>query len=458
MTQANEAFLENRPKRPPIRLPYGIHYSWVIVAVLAVVQIFGSSIFMVAGIMVPPLTDDEGAFRWSIGSLSVAIALYYVFSAIFAPITGHLGDRYGARPMMFAGAVLYGVGMVTLGFVSELWHFFVFYSFLMSFAASITMVPMMASVSGWFRRHLGWGVGILWATGGIGTGVMAPLIAYLLDTIGWQATFTTLGLAGTGVMLLVFPFIRSKPADIGIRPFGYVSDEPESAPQDKSVEALRLKVFNQHMRRTRAFWNLPIIHALGCAGMGIVLIYVVPLAVQEGLSLSAAALIITIISLVSIISRLGAPVLAEAWGPRKVMAASLAIQALTILIVFWAHDPWAFYLFAAAFGFGFGGEWTGYLEINRRYFGHGPMGTCYGWQMTGAFAGHAVTTLLAGLLIYVTDSYYPAFALSAIFSAAGLLVIAILDNTSQILIPDWEDSLPPEARTDFVPGLAAGDD
>ena len=439
-------------------MPFGIHYSWVIVAVLAIVQIFGSSVFMIAGVMVPPLTDPEGGFRWGIGELSMAIALYYVFSAIFAPITGYLGDRYGARPMMFAGAVLYGVGMVALGFVTELWHFFLFYSFLMSFTASITMVPMMASISGWFRRSLGWGVGILWATGGIGTAVLAPLVAYLLDTIGWQATFTTVGLAGTGIMLLVFPLIRSKPADIGIRPFGAASDGPEDPPRDRSMEALRLKVFNQHMRRTRAFWNLPIIHALGCAGMGIVLIYVIPLAVQEGLGLSAAALIITIISLVSITSRLGAPVLAEAFGPRKVMAASLVIQSLTVLILLWAHDPWVFYLFAAAFGVGFGAEWTGYIEINRRYFGDGPMGTCYGWQMTGAFAGHAVTTFLAGLVIYVTGSFYPVFVLSAVFSAAGLVVIAMLDSTSHVLIPDWEESLPPEARSNFAPGAAGAGD
>ncbi|MCI0802175.1 MAG: MFS transporter [Chloroflexi bacterium] len=440
------------------KMPFGIHYSWVIVGVLAIVQIFGSSVFMIAGVMVPPLTDPEGGFRWGIGELSMAIALYYVFSAIFAPITGYLGDRYGARPMMFAGAVLYGVGMVALGFVTELWHFFLFYSFLMSFTASITMVPMMASISGWFRRSLGWGVGILWATGGIGTAVLAPLVAYLLDTIGWQATFTTVGLAGTGIMLLVFPLIRSKPADIGILPFGAASDGSEDRPRDRSMEALRLKVFNQHMRQTRAFWNLPIIHALGCAGMGIVLIYVIPLAVQEGLGLSAAALIITIISLVSITSRLGAPVLAEAFGPRKVMAVSLAIQSLTVLILLWAHDPWVFYLFAAAFGVGFGAEWTGYIEINRRYFGDGPMGTCYGWQMTGAFAGHAVTTFLAGLVIYVTGSFYPVFVLSAIFSAAGLVVIAMLDSTSHVLIPDWEESLPPEARSNFVPGAAGAGD
>jgi len=442
----------------PAKMPFGIHYSWVIVAVLAIVQVFGSSVFMIAGVMVPPLTDPDGGFNFGIGELSMAIGLYYVFSAIFAPITGHLGDRFGARPMMFLGAIMYGVGMIALGFVTELWHFFLFYSFLMSFTASITMVPMMASISGWFRRRLGWGVGILWATGGIGTAILAPVIAYMLESIGWQAAFTSVGIIGTVIMLLVFPFIRSKPADIGIRPFGVSDDAPETAPTDRAIQALRLKVFNQHTRRTRAFWNLPVIHALGCAGMGIVLIYVIPLAVEQGLSTTSAALTITIISLVSIVSRLGAPVVAESWGPRKVMAASLTIQALTVFILFWAHDAWMFYVFAAAFGLGFGAEWTGYLEINRRYFGDGPMGSIYGWQMTGAFAGHAVTTFLAGLVIYVTGSFYPVFVLSAIFSAAGLLVIATLESTSQVLIPDWEESLPPEARSNFVPGVAGADD
>jgi MFS family permease len=442
----------------PAKMPFGIHYSWVIVAVLAIVQVFGSSVFMIAGVMVPTLTDPDGGFNFGIGELSMAIGLYYVFSAIFAPITGHLGDRFGARPMMFLGAVMYGVGMIALGFVTELWHFFLFYSFLMSFTASITMVPMMASISGWFRRRLGWGVGILWATGGIGTAILAPVIAYMLESIGWQAAFTSVGIIGTAIMLLVFPFIRSKPADIGIRPFGVPADAPDSAPTDRAIQALRLKVFNQHTRQTRAFWNLPVIHALGCAGMGIVLIYVIPLAVEQGLSTTSAALTITIISLVSIVSRLGAPVVAESWGPRKVMAASLTIQALTVFILFWAHDAWMFYVFAAAFGLGFGAEWTGYLEINRRYFGDGPMGSIYGWQMTGAFAGHAVTTFLAGLVIYVTGSFYPVFVLSAIFSAAGLLVIATLESTSQVLIPDWEESLPPEARSNFMPGAAGADD
>ncbi len=445
-------------KSPPFRLPRGIHYSWAIVAVLAVVQIFGSSIFFVAGIMVPPLSDETGEFGWSVFQITAAISVYYLFSAVYAPISGHLGDRFGARPMMLVGIVMYGLGMASLGFVSEVWHFFLFYSVFMSATASITMVPLMASISGWFRRRLGVGIGILWAVGGIGTAILAPLIAEMLDIFGWRDTFLIVGAAGSGIMLLLWPFIRSKPADIGLEPFGTAESDPPPVVRTPAVTKLRLKVFNQNIRRTRAFWNLPLIHALGCAGHGIVLIFVVPFAVNQGISLTTAALTISILSLVSIVSRLGSPILAETYGPRKLMAASLLIQGLTVFILFWAHDVWTFYLFAVVFGFGFGGEWTSYLEINRRYFGDGPMGGAYGWQMTGAMMGHAVTTVLAGLVIFTTNSYVLVFALSAAFSLTGLVVIATLDSTAHVLIPDWEDSLPAEAQSAplLAPGAAPG--
>ncbi|HIM38062.1 MAG TPA: MFS transporter [Dehalococcoidia bacterium] len=437
-------------------VPFRIHYSWVIVGVLAVVQIFGSSIFFVAGVMVAPLSDENGGFGWNVGVIGAGIACYYLFSAIYAPISGNLGDRYGARRMMLAGIVMYGVGMVALGFVTHIWQFFLFYSVFMSATASITMVPLMASITGWFRRRLGIGIGILWAVGGIGTAILAPLIADMFDVVGWRNTFVFLGLAGSGIMLLLWPLIRSKPADIGILPYGTLDTDPKTAPMSPSVMKLRLKVFNQHMRGTHAFWDLPLIHGLGCAGHGIVLIFVVPMAVERGIDLTTAAYILSILSLVSILSRLGAPILAEIHGPKKLMLASLLIQGITVPILFVANDPWVFYVFAVVFGFGFGGEWTSYLEINRRYFGDGPMGGAYGWQMTGAMVGHAVTTALAGLVLVATGgSYNTVFALSAAFSLIGVVVITLLDPTDHVLIPNWEDSLPPEARSShYIPPTA----
>ena len=54
------------------RLPFGIHYSWVIVGILALVQIIGSSIGMAAGVVVTPLTAADGGFGWSVETIGAA--------------------------------------------------------------------------------------------------------------------------------------------------------------------------------------------------------------------------------------------------------------------------------------------------------------------------------------------------------------------------------------------------
>lgn len=450
---------EKRTILNPARLPGGIHYCWVIVAILATVQILGSSIGLAAGILVPPLTDPDGRFGWDIGVIGFGLGTYFFVAAIAAPITGRLGDRYGARRMMVAGGILYGTSMVLLGFVTQLWQFFLVFGVLLALTQSISMVPLMASVSGWFRRRLGLGTGILWAAGGVGTAIIFPTMAFLLEHVGWQATFWSVGLIGGSIILFLTIFLRNSPADIGVKPYGATDQDPPPVIRSVSIEKLRSKAFNQHIRRTRAFWNLPAIHGLGCAGHSIVLVFSIPIAAQQGISLTSAAGILTVLSLVSILSRLLTPVLAENYGAKRVMASCLFVQGVTVLILFWAHDLWTFYLFAALFGLGFGGEWTGYLVINRQYFGNGPIATLYGWQMTGALMGHAITTALAGLVVSLTGSFNVILGLSMAFSLSGVVVILMLEPTTRVLIPDWELSLPPEARslpdTDR-PGPASG--
>ena len=438
-------------------LPSGIHYSWVIVATLAAVQIIGSSIGMSAGIIVPILKDTEGDFGWSIGLIGAAFMVYYLTGAIFAPIRGWLGERYGPRRMMLAAAFLYTISMILLGLVEQPWHYFFTFSIMLALTQSMSMVPLMAAISRWFRRRLGLGTGILWAAGGVGSAGLAPLVSVLMGEVGWQGTFWSIGIIGGGTMLLLTTVFRNRPADVGVKPYGSTHDDPPEVVGDKAVERLRAKVFNQHLRRTRAFWNLPVIHSLGCAGHGIVLIYAIPIATDQGISLVSASFMLSLISLVSISSRFVTPVLAESFGAKRVMASCLFVQGITVIVLFFAHDLWMFYVFAALFGLGFGGEWTGYLVINRKYFGNGPIGSCYGWQMTGTLLGHAVATGLSGLVIYVTGSYNPVLALSIAASLGGVLVILNMEPTSRVLIPNWEESMPLEARSATASAPSAAD-
>jgi MFS family permease len=443
--------------------PFRFHRAWTILVILIVVQVIGQAISMSAGIMVPLLKDPEGAFGWNIFTVSAAIALYYLIGSLMSPIAGMMGDRFGSRPIMFACGALYLVSMLFVGIVSQTWHFFIAFGVFLAITQAFTFVPLQASIGGWFRRRLGLATGLLQGAGGIGSALLAPAVAVLLDAVGWRETFWFIAFLGGGLIILCSIFFRSKPADANIRPYGMRGDEPPDVTPPVELLKLRLKVFGQHMRRTRAFWNLPFIHFLGCMGHAIVIWHVVFFATEQGLSLAAAAWIVTIYTMASVSSRLFIPILADQFGAKATMVLPYALQGVTVVMLFWAQSAWEFYLFAVLFGIGFGGEMSAFLIANRQYYGMGPVRSIFGFQHLGSGFGMAIGGLVGGVVYDFRNaeaptrflgfidvgggSYDLAWIISIVASLAGVLFILLLESSSRVLIPDWEDSLPAEAQT-----------
>jgi MFS family permease len=167
----------------------------------------------------------------------------------------------------------------------------------------------------------------------------------------------------------------------------------------------------------------------------------------RGVDLADAAWIISIYSFSSIGSRLATPMLADRWGAKGVMALAYTIQGITVALLFWTQDPWQFYFFAFLFGIGFGGEMSAFIVINRQYYGMGPLRTAYGWQMLGSGLGMAIGGLIGSVIFDYFGSYNLAWAISIGASLGGATCIFFLESTSRILIPNWEASLPKEARS-----------
>ena len=445
-------FLLNAPSQWLSRkLPF--HYVWVIVFALATAQMIGLAVGWAAGVLVTPLQDE---FGFEIDDIGLSFGLFYLAAAFFAPIAGWMGDRFGARRVMIFSAFLYTITLVLVAFMDHLWSLHFSFGILRGIAQVIFMVPLMAGVALWFNRRLGLGTGVLWAASGIGSAVFAPLLPLMVSRLGWENSFLLIcAVLGCSLLLLAIP-LRNTPEEMGLTPYGWMPGDEARQRARKSIEKIRLKVFNQHVRRTKAFWNLPCIHGLGCAGHGIIMLFVVPLAVEDrGISLGTAAFTLTIISAVSIISRFVTPILCERKGTKLVMASCLILQGVPVLILFWASEPWHFFLFSAIFGLGFGGEWTGYLVINRQYYGNGPMGTLYGWQNTGSLLAHAFVSWAAGVMVAISGSYTAILIFSLATSLGGAVLVAALESTSQRLIPvNWEDDLPAEARTHPAPSMA----
>ena len=429
-----------------------VHYAWVIVAVGAVMRLFSSSFRSSSSILIPRLVDS---FGWSYGAVGLGFAIQRIVSGMFGPPAGWLGDRYGVRWTMRLGAVLFIVGMVLTGFMRELWQFYLFFGVILSAAMGIFQVPLTAAVTLWFRKHLGTGMGLLQSSQGIGPLVAVPVMLLIIQLFGGgidglRAAFWIPGIVGGAVILIMVRFFYNEPAQIGVRALGAPEDEPIKAVQTGEIAKIRTKVFLKQAQRTGAFWNLIGIHFWGCAGHAIILVYLVAMAEDEGVSKGLAAGAFVTLSVTSTITRFAVPVIADRMGSKPAMAGCFFLQVAPIVLLFFAQDAWHFYLFAVLFGIGFGGEMSAFPIINRQYYGSGPIGTTYGYQMMGAGVGMAAGALIGGQLRDFTGNFDATMALSLGLSLVGVISIMLLPTTKKELLPDWEDQLPGDSQPAHV--------
>ena len=140
------------------------------------------------------------------------------------------------------------------------------------------------------------------------------------------------------------------------------------------------------------------------------------------------------------------------------MAAAYVLQGIPVVMLFWTHDVWLFYVFAAVFGIGYGGEAGGFPILNRRYYGLAPVGSAHGFQMLGAGLGMAVGGWIGGVVYDFTGTYDLALVISVVASIMGAVSIVLLERTDRLLIPNWEtEYLPEEDEAEPTPARAGAD-
>ena len=420
------------------------HYGWAIVAMATVLQVSTNFISQAFSILIVILKED---FGWSLTAIGLAYFFRSIISAVLSPVAGMIADRHGVRRSMIVAGICYTGGMFLLSTISAQWQLYLYYSVILGIAQSLFRVNIPTTVAAWFKTRLGLAVGIQQSAGGMGGSIMAPALALLLSRTDWETAFWIIpAVGGTIVFSLIFLF-HGDPADRNKRPYGATEDDPlPVASSDPAITKLRSKVFLSQAKQTLSFWNLIAIHHLGCVGHSIVMVAAVVYATQVGLTLQAAAWIVSIYSLTSVASRFATPLLADICGPKWVMSLAYTIQGISVALLFWTQEPWQFYLFAGVFGVGLGGEMSAFLVINRQYYGMGPVRAIFGFQNMGSGVGMAIGGFM-GLVIADRYGFDIAWIISIVASLGGAVCILLLQSTARVLIPNWEDALPAEART-----------
>ncbi|MDA0677166.1 MAG: MFS transporter, partial [Chloroflexi bacterium] len=298
--------------------------------------------------------------------------------------------------------------------------------------------PAVPAIASWFRRHLGMAMGFAMVSWSLGPAIMVQVMAVLIEAYGWSTTMIIAGIGGSVILGVLLMFFRDTPEQAGRKAYGWLPGDADLVTSGDAYKA-NSKRYQGAIYKTNGFWNLVNIHFLGCVGHAVILVGIVPMAVNRGVSFPVAAGVLTTIAVTSIASRFLTPILGDRIGARGTMFWSFLGQGGFVLLLLFAHDAWQFYAFAIIWAIPYGGEGTVFPVINRKYYGHVPMGPTYGWQLLGAGLGMALGGVLPGMVFDITGAYTWAIWLSAGFSLFGAFSIAMLEPTKRLLIPNWED-------------------
>lgn len=159
-------------------------------------------------VMVGDLMRDFAVGAALLGNLSAIY--FYAYAGLQIPL-GFALDRWGARRMLTAGAVLAAVGGCIFALATGLWLAYLG-RFLVGVGAAVGFIGTLKLVAHWFpadRFAFFSGMTMLVAMAG-GIGGQAPLAA-AVQVAGWRHTMLIAGLAGLLLALLTWILVRDNP-------------------------------------------------------------------------------------------------------------------------------------------------------------------------------------------------------------------------------------------------------
>jgi cyanate permease len=397
-----------------------IFFGWYMVAASVVANtIFSAAYFQGFGVLILPIERTFGWDRWVI---SAAMSLRQLESGIVSPAVGFLLDRFSARRLIFWSAIISGLGFIGLGFTSGIVMFFLCFVVISLGASGIShAVTWPVIISRWFRRNRGLATGLA-VTGPIFGSPIVILNTQIEEAYGWRVV-----LFGYGILILVgitllSMLVRDRPEPYGLRPDG---DPPEDSVTKEhhsgSPRRIDAGLTMHAVFRTKEFWlftsYLSGTFAVNSAIQG----HMIPYFQQDiGLSAAWAAVVMSMVFIISGIGRIGGGYLLDRMDYRLVLAVVAAMMGLGLLYlqVVPVKTVWATLPFAVMFGVSFGCLVPMRGTVGSIMFGTRTIGGILGLLQGGPIAAGVIGPFVMGLIFDLNGNYSTAIW--------GLIVISAL--------------------------------
>ena len=364
---------------------------------------------------IDPLINE---FDWSRSRISAGYSIATLLCAIPTIFIGRQIDRIGSRKMMAISAGLFGLSLIWLSQINSMLTLIAGFTLVRTTGFASLTLSARTLVPQWFVRRRGWAFSLLGVATSLSFALYPRFNTQLIEWVGWRTSWLILGFVMiAGLTPIAAILVRDRPEAIGQVPDGHVSAEDRGPAiiADASVD-WTLK----EASRTRVFWILLIggtVPSVTGTGMSL---HFMSIMGERGLSLSFAASLFAVESLVALPMTFLAGWIVDRRPARHVQTVAQGSAALAFVVLVVAAGPFAAVAFAALRGVA-SGLWNVAADVVwPTYFGKKNIGSIRSITMVGTVVGAAFGPIPLGLVYDATGSYTPALLAFALlpFTAA----------------------------------------
>jgi predicted MFS family arabinose efflux permease len=307
-------------------------------------------------------------------------------------------------------------------FATEPWMLVLTWGVLIGLGTGSMALVFAATVADqWFIKRRGLVVGVLTAGGATGQLIFLPLVATLVETNGWRQATLLVAAAALAVVPLVLLFLRNRPEDLNVTPFGAPPDWRPTPRSSGNAARLALTTLARASRH-RTFWALIAGFAIcGATTNGLVGTHFIPSAHDHGMQETVAAGLLAVVGVFDIVGTIASGWLTDRYNPRILLAVYYAGRGLGLLVLPFLLSATVqppIILFVVIYGLDWVATVPPTVALCRELFGSdGPI--VFGWVFAAHQVGAAVAAVLAGVIRDTTGQYTVAW-----FGAAGLCLVA----------------------------------
>ncbi len=397
-------------------------YGYNIVASGFGIQAIGIGTFISFGVFFKPLLAD---FDWSRATLSGAQSVALLIAGFLGILVGRLNDRFGPRIVMTVAGFFFGLGLLLMSGLNNLWQLYLFYGVVVGIGMSAIDIVPLSTTARWFLRRRGMMTGIVKV--GTGTGQFTiPLVASILVAAnGWRNSYIIIGAAAMVLLISIAQLLRRDPARMGLLTDG----DKES--QTQSSKPAETGFYFHEALRTRQFWTICLTYLATMFCLLIIMVHIVPHATDIGIPPTTAAGILSAIGGISMAGRFITGMAIDRIGNRLSMIICFILLIAAFLWLQMARELWMLALFAVVYGFAHGGLFTVISPIVAEYFGVRTHGALFGIVFFSSMVGGAIGPVIAGHIYDTTESYSLAFWVCTAVIALALVLILSLRKIRQ---------------------------